>query len=258
MNTETNEHEMRQVFDNALSAISTLRDRTISTVVSHSDTARQLSELRERFDELSNRMNSVVQEAQRFRQDLHLTMVERDKYKQEAMDNASLAEGYSKERDEARQELSEARSQITQYGTELADAQRNVQALTGQVDRYRADVEWSQRTASQYREERDEARSNLDKIGQELKQAQDRLSRLQGLMRELFPEAPKPAEAPRSYLAPGESIQDVFNPRPSPAQDSAQPSEDKPSEVQSPSESPIDEEKPSEETKPWWDRKDSF
>jgi chromosome segregation ATPase len=258
MNTETSEHEMRQVFDNALSAISTLRDKTISTVVAHSDTARQLNELRERFDELSQRMNSVVQEAQRFRQDLHLTMVERDKYKQEAMDNASLAEGYSKERDEARQQLSETRANLTQSGMELADAQRNVQALTGQVDRYRADVEWSQRTASQYREERDEARSNLDKVGQELKQAQDRLSRLQGLMRELFPEAPKPSFE--------EVHKEVESFRPSPIVDLAQPSEDKPTsgEVQSSSESqPVNEpseDKPTEETKPtpWWDRKAEF
>lgn len=193
--TPTPEQEMREIFANTLSALSQMRDKVISTVVAHSQTARELADLRERFEELSRRMTSVVDEAQRVRQDLHMTIVERDKYKREADDNLALAQGYEKERDEARQRLSETQSNLAEAQRNLDDANREKSHANAMMERLRSDLEWTQQDRNRYRNQADEALQAKEKAEAALKEANERLTKLQDTFRSIFPEAPKLEEA---------------------------------------------------------------
>lgn len=186
---------MHAVFENAINAISALRDRTISTVVNHSETARQLEGLKGRFDELSERMNSVVQEAQRFRQDLHMTMTERDKYKKDAEDNLALANSYEQERNEARSDLNTVRADRAQAEADLADSNRKLEAANSSIIRLGSDIKFLHTDRDNWRNLAGEASTKATIAEKALTEANQRLSKMQGFMRELFPESPK-AEVP--------------------------------------------------------------
>lgn len=195
------EQDMRHVFDNALQAIGTLRDRTITALASHSRQAHELEDLKQRFNEMTQRMDSVVQEAQRIRQDLHVTITERDKYKKEAEENLSLANSYQQERDEARARVEELHTKCHDLNGELVDTKRERDQLNTLVERGRRDLDWTNDQNKRLREERDEARSNASKMEQALKEANDKLGTLQNTFKQLFPASPelaaaKPVEVP--------------------------------------------------------------
>lgn len=244
---------MREIFASTISALSEMRDRVISTVVAHSRTNRELVELRERFEQLNQRMTSVIEEAQTVRQNLGLVIAERDKYKHEAEESLSLASTYQNERDEARKLASERQDIVNNQGLELHERQRKLNELNHTVVTLGDDNKYLRENRDMWREKHGDALAQSTKAQVELKEAQDRLTRLQGVMRDIFPvvEATKPVELPGqapSFLpqqqphplqSVGEQVAEVHN-------------------VNEVGEKGVNEridDKPQEEPLPWWDKK---
>lgn len=196
--TTTPEQDMREVFNSMLSHIQQMRDKVISTVVSHSETARELAILRERFTELNDRMTSVVNEAQRFRQDLHATIAERDKYKRDADDHLALAQNYEKERDEARHDLHNTRVDLDRATHDLSQSQREVERLQTALNRVNDTVSWQSERITSLNDRLAERGRENGELQTKLKAAEDRLTKLQGVIKDIFPvtEEAKPTELP--------------------------------------------------------------
>lgn len=215
---------MREVFANAIHAITQLRDRTISTVVSHSQQAREIEKLRQDFHDLQARMNSVVDEAQRYRTDLHAVISERDKYKRDADDAMAMAESYAHERDETKQRLNEAQAVSTRLGEDLAQEQRNHEATKANLERACQDRDRLVGDRDYYRERYYQSKNEAEQAEKNLKEANDRLAKLQESFRSIFPEAPKslteqakpveelPGKAPSFHPYSRDDLPSVSNP----------------------------------------------
>lgn len=199
--TNTPEQEMREIFAETLRSIANMRDKVITTVVSHSQLARNFDKLQQDFNDLQKRMNTVVDEAQRYRTDLHAVIAERDMYKRDADDHLALAHTYQKDVEDTRNRLNEAQGVSTRLGEELAQEKQAHQDTKAQVERLNRSAIGLGQDRDYYRERYNESRDRADKAEQALKEANDKLAKLQGTFRELFPSSPiveqtKPVELP--------------------------------------------------------------
>lgn len=266
-NQTSQEQEMREIFASTLSAISSMRDKVITTVVAHSRQADEISKLREDFSNLQQRMNAVVDEAQRYRTDLHAVISERDKYKRDSEDNLALAQGYQKDLDDTKQRLSEAHSVSTRLGEDLAQEQRNHETTKANLERACQDRDRLVGDRDYYRERYYQSKGEAEKAEQALKEANDKLSRLQGVVRELFPDAPrqvmeeaKPVElpgqapsfqeVPHGYSYPVEQPSPVEKVEPHPVQSAGEHGVNERIDGVSPK--PDEESPKAEEDLPWW------
>lgn len=180
---------MRHVFDNALQAISNLRDKTISAVISHSQQAKEITELRERMEALTQRMTSVVNEAQQIRQDLHSVIVERDKYKTDAEEAHKLATIFESERDEARQQANDRRVELERAQHDFKTSQDEVVRLEANLKRASDNLKWTTELNESINKALTQRNQEFTELQNRLKTSEDRLSRLQGVMKDIFPVA---------------------------------------------------------------------
>lgn len=90
------ESEMRDFFN-----------RLISTIVHHSQTDKELQELKQRFEDLNSRVTSLVAENEALRRDMYSVTVEKDRAMQQVKDTEALANSYAHDLSRVREELAQ-------------------------------------------------------------------------------------------------------------------------------------------------------